>query len=761
MGKVIGIDLGTTNSCVAVLEGGKPVVIANSEGGRTTPSMVGFGKNGERLVGQLAKRQAVTNAENTVFSIKRFIGRRWDETESERSQVPYTCIPGRDDTVDVEIRGVRHTPQEISAMILQKLKQDAEAYLSEPVTQAVITVPAYFTDGQRQATKDAGTIAGLEVLRIINEPTSAALAYGLDKQDIEQTVLVFDLGGGTFDVSVMQLGDGIFEVKSTAGNNHLGGDDFDNAILSWLVAEFASQTNIDLSGDKMALQRIREAAEKAKIELSSAQSTSINLPFITADETGPKHLELDFTRAQFEELTQPLIDSTIGPVESALQDSGLAPEEIDRIILVGGSTRIPAVQAAISNYFGGRTLDRSVNPDEAVATGATIQAGVLGGEVQDVLLLDVTPLSLGIETLGEVFTKVIERNTTIPTSKSQMFSTATDGQTSVEVHVLQGERALASDNKSLGSFTLMGIPPAPRGIPQIEVSFEIDANGILNVSARDKGTGRAQSIQISNTGGLSADEIEQMRQEAEANADRDARQRALIELRNQAEALFYNYEETLKHNADRVREEMRSDVQAKGQILREVMVTEDLDAARSALDQYQQALFAIGSEIYQGKNSPISDSMPPTTGLPPRPKAEMMPTSSPLIEEDAPARLDDLFGPQRAAEESAKATGSVFEEDDELAELLSDLENLAKSKTQKPKTSPPPPKTPPATAPPAAATQPLAAIPDNPMTAAPLVDSTPTPEPPVLDNPFETASTEVAPPPARNHEESDPSNPFM
>ena len=760
MGKVIGIDLGTTNSCVAVLEGGKPVVIANSEGGRTTPSMVGFGKNGDRLVGQLAKRQAVTNAENTVFSIKRFIGRRWDETESERSQVPYTCIPGRDDTVDVEIRGVRHTPQEISAMVLQKLKQDAEAYLNEPVTQAVITVPAYFTDGQRQATKDAGTIAGLEVLRIINEPTSAALAYGLDKQDMEQTVLVFDLGGGTFDVSVMQLGDGIFEVKSTAGNNHLGGDDFDNAILSWLVAEFASRTNIDLSGDKMALQRIREAAEKAKIELSSAQSTSINLPFITADETGPKHLELDFTRSKFEELTQPLIDSTIGPVESALQDSGLMPEEIDRIILVGGSTRIPAVQAAISNYFGGRTLDRSVNPDEAVATGATIQAGVLGGEVQDVLLLDVTPLSLGIETLGEVFTKVIERNTTIPTSKSQMFSTATDGQTSVEVHVLQGERALASDNKSLGSFTLMGIPPAPRGIPQIEVSFEIDANGILNVSARDKGTGRAQSIQISNTGGLSASEIEQMRQEAEANADRDTRQRALIELRNQAEALFYNYEDTLKHNADMVREEMKVDVEEKGRILREVMIGENLEAARAALDQYQQALFAIGSEIYQGKNPPSLGSTIPQTGAPQVAPPPADPATSALLPEDEqPAQLDDLFGPQRAAEESAKAAGSVFEEDDELAELLSDLENLAKSKTQKAQAAPPRSAAP--VPPPAPVATPPVSAPENPMMSPPVASPEPTPEDSAPNNPFEIDSEKETRRPASGGDDADPSNPFM
>ena len=504
MAKVIGIDLGTTNSCVAVLEGGKPIIIANSEGARTTPSMVAFAKGDARLVGQLAKRQSVTNAQNTIHSIKRFIGRRWEDTEEERSRTPYKCTPGRDDTVDVQIKNRKYTPQEISAMILQKLKVDAESFLGEPVTEVVITVPAYFTDAQRQATKDAGTIAGLEVLRIVNEPTAAALAYGLDKQDREEHILVFDLGGGTFDVSILQLGNGVFEVKSTAGNNHLGGDDFDNVIVRWMIKSFYAQEEIDLRTDKMALQRMREAAEKAKIELSVAPSTSINLPFITADETGPKHIELDLSRAKFEELSKDLIQKTLEPVKQALKDSDLQPHEIDRIILVGGSTRIPAVHQAIETIFEGTQIDRSVNPDEAVAAGAAIQAGVLGGEVEDVLLLDITPLSLGIETLGEVFTKIIEKNTTVPTSKSQIFSTAADGQTSVEIHALQGERAMAKDNKSLGKFLLTGIPVAPRGMPQIEVAFEIDVNGILQVSAQDKGTGKQQSITISNTGGLSS-----------------------------------------------------------------------------------------------------------------------------------------------------------------------------------------------------------------------------------------------------------------
>jgi molecular chaperone DnaK len=535
MGKVIGIDLGTTNSCVSVLEGDQSVVIANSEGGRTTPSIIGFGKNGDRLVGQLAKRQAVTNAENTVYSIKRFIGRRWEDTEEERTRVPYKCISGKDNTVDVEIRGKSYTPQEISSMVLQRLKQDAEDYLGEPVTQAVITVPAYFSDAQRQATKDAGTIAGLEVLRIINEPTAAALAYGIDKQDQEQCVLVFDLGGGTFDVSILQLGDGVFEVKATSGNNHLGGDDFDAAIMKWLIDTFKTKEGIDLGSDKMAIQRLREAAERAKIDLSGTQSTFINLPFITADDAGPKHLETELSRSKFEELVSTLVAGTLEPIKNALRDSGMSTDQIDRILLVGGSTRIPAVQEAVKEFFGGKSPDRSVNPDEAVALGAAVQAGILGGDIKNLLLLDVTPLSLGIETLGEMFTKIIERNTTIPSSRTQVFSTATDGQTSVEVHVLQGERAMAKDNKSLGKFQLTGIPPAPRGVPQIEVSFEIDANGILKVSARDKGTGRAQGIEISNTGGLSQAEIDRMRIESELYADEDAQRKQVVELKNRAD----------------------------------------------------------------------------------------------------------------------------------------------------------------------------------------------------------------------------------
>jgi molecular chaperone DnaK len=657
MAKVIGIDLGTTNSCVSVLEGGHPVIISNSEGGRTTPSIVGFAKGGEQLVGQLAKRQGVTNAENTVYSIKRFIGRRWEDTDTERNRVPYNCIKGRDNTVDVQIRGRTYTPQEVSAMILQKLKKDAQNFLGQPVDQAVITVPAYFTDAQRQATKDAGTIAGLEVLRIVNEPTAAALAYGLDKADTEQKIVVVDLGGGTFDVSVLQLGNGIYEVKATSGNNHLGGDDFDNEIVRWTIKHFRTTENIDLLRDKMALQRLREAAEKAKIELSTMMSTSINLPFIASDATGPKHLEIELTRTKFEEMVAALVESTIEPIHRALKDSDLQPKDIDRILLVGGSTRIPAVQKAIQNFFGGKELDRSVNPDEAVAMGAAVQAGVVGGDVKDVLLLDVTPLSLGIETLGEIFTKIIERNTTIPTSKSQEFSTASDGQTSVEIHVLQGERAMAKDNKSLGRFLLAGIPPAPRGVPKIEVAFDIDVNGILKVSAQDRGTGREQTVSITNTGGLNNVDIQRMRKEAETYAQDDWRRLQLVELKNQADGLFHTYDTALKDNGDLIDDGLRQQAETTAKELQMLLLDSgsSLESVQASIEKLQQQIFAMGAAVYQqGTTRDRSTSHDPN-------KPNPTPRHQPLSRATAPPP------PPPPPQKKVSSTLTLDMEDDETA----------------------------------------------------------------------------------------------
>ena len=602
MGKIIGIDLGTTNSCVAVMEGGKPVVIPNSEGGRTTPSVVAFSKDDERLVGQVAKRQAITNPKNTIFSIKRFMGRAFNEVQSETETVPYEIVAHGSGQVSVKINDDKEfTPPEVSAMVLQKMKATAEEYLGTTVTEAVVTVPAYFNDAQRQATKDAGKIAGLDVKRIINEPTAAALAYGLDKKSDEK-IVVYDLGGGTFDVSILEIGDGVFEVKATNGDSHLGGDDFDQRVINWLVEEFKKQEGIDLSGDPMALQRLKESAEKAKMELSTTSSTDINLPFITADQNGPKHLNVSLTRAKFEQLVDDLIERTAIPCKKAMEDAGLKPGDIDEVVLVGGSTRIPKVQERVAELFG-KEPHKGINPDEVVAVGAAIQGGVLAGDVKDVLLLDVIPLSLGIETMGAVTTRLIERNTTIPTKKAEVFSTAADNQTAVDIKVLQGEREMSNDNKLIGSFQLVGIPSAPRGVPQIEVTFDIDANGILNVSARDKATGKEQSIKIEASSGLQDDDIDRMVKDAEAHAAEDKAKREEVDTRNQADTAAYQAEKQLEENKDKIDDATKKSVEEAVAAVRTALEGSDIAAIKASVEALQQVMHGVAQKMYEASSA--------------------------------------------------------------------------------------------------------------------------------------------------------------